>query len=131
MEYETLKINIMENFKQSKEQKMAMYMKLSKDEIAEMLIKSNEHVDSLIKNCNLPVVTNRTLSLRDLDVNDLFAMNYGYSKCEFRVKDVFEEGLSAHMLSWCKSSAIYIPFNNGREIQKTGKISRWRAFWLI
>jgi len=43
---------------QSTEEKMAMYMKLSKKELAIMLISCNNALDSAIKNCNLFVVSN-------------------------------------------------------------------------
>ena len=42
---------------QSEEEKMAMYMKLSKKKLAIMLISCNDKLEIAIKNCNLPIVS--------------------------------------------------------------------------
>ena len=46
---------------QTKEEKMAMYMKLPKKQIAEMLISCNDIITALTqaKNCVIPAVSNR------------------------------------------------------------------------
>jgi hypothetical protein len=41
---------------QSYEEKVEMYMKCTKKELAQMLIESNTQLDAAIKNCNIPVV---------------------------------------------------------------------------
>ena len=48
---------------QTKEEKMAMYMKLPKKQIAEMLINCNDIITALIqeKNCDIPADSNRAL----------------------------------------------------------------------
>lgn len=52
---------------QTKEEKMAMYMKLPKKQIAEMLINCNDIITALtqVKNCSISAVSGRSEQLSD------------------------------------------------------------------
>lgn len=44
---------------QSHEEKLEIYMKLTKKELIEMLIECNRQLDAAIKNCTIPLVAKR------------------------------------------------------------------------
>ena len=48
---------MIQTVEQSHEEKVEMYMKLTKNELTEMLIECNKQLDAAIKNCNLPIVS--------------------------------------------------------------------------
>ena len=56
---------------QTKEEKMAMYMKLPKKQIAEMLINCNDIITALTqeKNCSIPPVSNSLLLDKNNDID--------------------------------------------------------------
>lgn len=48
---------MIQEVEQTHEQKVEMYMKCTKNELAQMLIECNKQLDAAIKNCNIPIVS--------------------------------------------------------------------------
>ena len=67
--------------------------------------------------------------IEDLEVNDLFYMEFANKIIKFRVNFILEDDLLAHGLNWLKEDCILIKKKN-RDLFYAGKMSKFRAFFL-
>lgn len=69
--------------------------------------------------------------ISDLQKNDLFYMEYGFSAIKFRVHRKHPNGVEAHSTKWLKSDCIFIKNDAKEEIIKAGRVSKLRAFFML
>lgn len=73
------------------------------------------------------------IKLEDLEVNDLFYMDFGWSTLKWRVHVKLQGDVIAHSIDWCKDNGIRIKpeLRDGRDMFYAGKISKLRAFFML
>lgn len=71
------------------------------------------------------------MKVNQLKKNDLFYMDYGFQTLKFRVLFASSSGdlILAHSLKWCYKDSMKI--DQDAKIYYAGKISKFRAFFLI
>lgn len=85
-----------------------------------------------MKNKRVKPYIGSRIRIEDLQINDLFYMDYGFEKIIFRVHKILQdEGILAHSVKWCKGDSIVVKFNTDRNIHYAGKLSRIRAWMMI